>query len=76
MGNTKQFSEQLCAAILCADQSRYRISKAIGIPEGNLSRFMHGRAGLSMKSIDQICEYLGLRLIGPKRERKSKSKGK
>jgi hypothetical protein len=76
MGKSKRFTEQLRAALLDADESRYRISKATGIPEGNLSRFIHGGAGLSMESIDLICEYLELRLVGPKRNRKTKSKGR
>lgn len=76
MAKKKRFTDQLQAAILAAEDSRYRISKATGIPEANLSRFIHGGAGLSMESIDLICEYLGLELIGPKRKRKPMSKGR
>jgi hypothetical protein len=76
MALRKRFTEQLQAAILNADESRYQISKTTGIPEANLSRFIHGRAGLSMESIDLICEHLGLQLVGPKRKRKPKTKGK
>jgi Cro/C1-type HTH DNA-binding domain len=76
MRNTKRFTDQLRAAVLNAEDTRYKISKATGIPEGNLSRFVNGGGGLSMESIDLICEHLGLRLVGPKRTRKTKSKGR
>ena len=56
----KPVSEQLRAAILGADVSRYRISKDLGISEAALSRFVNGAMGLSLKSIDKISEYLGL----------------
>jgi hypothetical protein len=76
MGHTIKFTEQLRAAVLNCSESRYQISKATGIAEGNLSKFVHGERGLSMESIDLICEYLGLRLVGPKRKSKSNRKGR
>ncbi|MCC7085584.1 MAG: helix-turn-helix domain-containing protein [Pirellulales bacterium] len=76
MARKKQFTEQLRAAVLNADESRYRISKDTGIPEGNLSRFVHGDAWLSAESLDLICEYLGLELTKRKSKSKPKAKGK
>ena len=67
MAKSKPFSDQLRGAVLRAPQSRYEISKATGISEGNLSRFVHGTAGLSLNSLDRLCDYLGLRVVGPKR---------
>ena len=54
--------------------TRYAISKATGLPQSQLSRFVHGQEGLSVDSIDRICELLGLRLIGPKKTRIKKGK--
>ncbi len=68
MAKTKSFSDQLRRAILTADVSRYQISKATGIPQGNLSHFVHGDNGLSMTNVDLICAYLKLRLISDERE--------
>jgi DNA-binding Xre family transcriptional regulator len=65
MAKRKAFSDQLRAAVLNAPASRYEISKATGISEGNLSRFVHGAAGLSLASLDRLCDYLGLRVVGP-----------
>ena len=56
----KPVSEQLRAAVLNADVSRYRMSKDLGISEAALSRFVNGAMGLSLSSIDKVSEYLGL----------------
>jgi hypothetical protein len=65
MGKSKRFSDQLRAAVLAAPQSRYYISKETGISEGNLSRFVHGTAGLSLESLDRLCDCLELHVVGP-----------
>lgn len=70
---TKRFQQQLLDAIERSGLSRYAISKATGIPQSQLSRFVHGQEGLSIESINSICELLGLRLVGPA---KRKPKGK
>ena len=54
------FSEQLRQAIDQDERSRYRISLETGIPQGQLSRFMHDKGGLSLRSVDLLCECLGL----------------
>lgn len=76
MGTKQPFSDQLRAAVLNADVTRYRISKATGISESILSRFVRGDAGLSMEYVDRLADYLELRLVGPKRKPKTKPKGK
>ena len=55
-----EFSEQLREAIRKDERSRYRISIETGIPQGQLSRFMHDKGGLSLRSVDLLCECLGL----------------
>jgi hypothetical protein len=69
MKKAPRFSDQIRAAILNADETRYRIAKATGIPEGNLSRIVHGEAWMSETSLNRLCEYLGLRLEGPKKRK-------
>jgi len=58
----QSFSEQLRQAIDQDERSRYRISMETGIPQGQLSRFMHGKGGLSLRSVDRLCGCLGLRI--------------
>jgi len=56
------FTEELRQAIRRSGKSQYRICKETGISEGQLSRFVHGKVGLSLSSIDRLCECLELRL--------------
>lgn len=63
MAKPKKLSEQLRAAILNADKSRYRIAKETGLTEAGLSRFVNHVSGLSLDSIDKIGEYLGLEIV-------------
>ncbi len=59
-------SEQLRAAILAAAETgvtRYRISKETGVEQSALSRFVHGKVGLDLSSVDKLAAYLGLELV-------------
>ena len=49
--------------------SRYRISKALGIAESTMSRFMSG-SGLSMEYLDALAALLDLHLDASKRPKK------
>jgi len=66
------FSEQLRQAIERSELSRYAIGQAAGIDKATLSRFMAGKVGLSLESIDKIVSVLDLRLEAAKRSRKPK----
>jgi DNA-binding phage protein len=70
-----RFSDQLRRAIERSDKTRYRISQETGVSQAVLSRFMHQKVGLSMETVDLICECLGLRLVAddePARKRTTK----
>lgn len=56
-------SDQLKDAILNCGQTRYRIAQETGITEATLSKFIHGRHGLSLETVDTLGEYLGLQLV-------------
>ena len=71
---TKKFREQLVDAIERSGMTRYAISKATGLPQSQLSQFVHGHEGLSVESINRLCELLGLRLVGPKKRKTKKRK--
>lgn len=68
--NHVKLSDQLRAAIEAAGKSRYRLSKETGIDEATLSRFAHGKGGLSMEGIDLLGEALGLSITVGDRPRK------
>jgi transcriptional regulator with XRE-family HTH domain len=57
------FDEQLRRAIDASGMSRRAISKATGIDESNLSKFMSGKAGLSVEGINNICKLIGAKLV-------------
>jgi hypothetical protein len=56
-------SDQLRSCIHNAPISRYRISKITGVPEAVLSRFMAGKSGMSLVTIDKIGKVLNLSII-------------
>jgi hypothetical protein len=55
----RSFTDQIREAVKSSGMSRYLLSQQSGVDEGALSRFVHG-AGLSMESLDQVAEVLGL----------------
>lgn len=65
-------SEQLRLAIETAEISQYELARRIDLDKSVLSRFLHGKSGLSVQSIDAICQELGLEL---KKKRPLKEKG-
>jgi len=58
-----RFSRQLRSAIQNAEMSVYALCQVTGIDKAVMSRFMNGKRGLSLASIDRICDVLGLRLV-------------
>ena len=65
-------TELVQEAIRNSGTSRYRISKATGVDQGQLCRFMQGQpGGLSFESVDKVLDALGLEIvIRPRRKRK------
>lgn len=70
---SKTLTDQLRQAIETADKSRYALSKETGIDQAVLSRFVHGKGGLSLESWDRLAEALGLELV---KRRRPKPKGR
>ena len=65
--------DDIRTAIDRSEHSRYRISKATRIDQGQLSKLMGGEAGLSIASLERLAEFLGLEIvIRPKRRQKGK----
>ncbi len=68
----KSVSDQLREAIEAGPMSRRQISKATGLDESVLSRFVHGKSGLAVPSIDKVCKLLRLELRPIKKPRVKK----
>jgi transcriptional regulator with XRE-family HTH domain len=67
----ERFSDQIRRVVDASGRSRYAICKAIGLPQSAMSRFMTGKGGLSMDTLDKLAELLGFSVAARPR-RKSK----
>ena len=71
----KPLSEQLRAAIEKADVSRYELSKATGVSQSTLSKFvLRQRPGLSFDAMDRIGLELGLVIVKKSQPKKPKKR--
>jgi len=52
--------------------SRYRLWKETGIDQAVLSRFVAGKAGMTLKSLDVLADALGLRVVADRSKRKAR----
>jgi len=64
--------QQLRELIEASEQSRYRIWKDTGIDQGQLSKLVHGKAGVSVEVLERLIEYLDLEVIIRPAKRKGK----
>jgi len=64
MGNRKRqpVSEQLRRLIRERGESLAEIGRQTGVSHAVLSRFLRGERRLSTKTVDRLCEYLGVEL--------------
>ena len=72
---TNKVSERLREAIIDAPMSQRQIALRLGIDEGQFSRFMNHKGGLSMEGIDAAAELLGLELRPIRKPRAKAKKG-
>ncbi len=52
--------------------TRYRLCKDLGIDQGEMSRFFHGKQNVSLPMLERIAGYLGYDLMLVKRKRPKK----
>jgi transcriptional regulator with XRE-family HTH domain len=65
-----KLSDEIRRAVEASGRSRYAICKELGILQSSLSRFMSGKGGLTMASLDALAELLDLHLATDKRPEK------
>ena len=71
---SKLMSRQLREIIDASGLTRYRICKDAGLDQGLLSKFMAGKCGLGIESIDAIGKLLGVKLVATVRASKTKGR--
>jgi transcriptional regulator with XRE-family HTH domain len=59
----KRFSDQIREAVDASGMSRYRICAEIGLSQAAMSRFMAGKSGLSMDTLDRLAGLIGLAVV-------------
>jgi transcriptional regulator with XRE-family HTH domain len=70
MAKKPTLSESLRAALKNSPETRYQISRATGISQAQLSRFLHGKVGLTLANLDLLCNHLGVQIVGPDKKGK------
>lgn len=58
-----RLSDQIRQAVSASGLSHYGICKVLGIDKGLMSRFMAGKAGLSVANLDALAELLRLKIV-------------
>ena len=69
---SKKLTDQLRRAIDDSGLTRYRIAQETDIDESALAKFYNGHQGLSMKALDRLGEYLGLRIVMDREPKKGR----
>ena len=72
MKKRKRLSDEVKAAVDASGMSRYEICKRIGLDQGVMSRFMSGKVGLSMKTLDVLADFLDLHITTGTKAKKGK----
>jgi transcriptional regulator with XRE-family HTH domain len=68
----KTLSDQIRYAVDRSGMSRYAICNAIGLNQSTMSRFMNGKAGLSLAVLDKLAEVIGLVVVTKPESNKGK----
>ncbi len=72
MVKRKKLTEQLREIILTCGKSRYRIWQESGIEQEILSRFVNGKTGFTLKTLDKLGEVLNLQIVQAGKSKQSK----
>jgi hypothetical protein len=68
----RKLSDEVRQALIDCGQTRYAVSKATGIAESTLSRFVAGERWFDRDNLDILCQYLDLHLVRGRRRPKRK----
>ena len=77
MAKRVRLSDQVRRAVDASGRSRYSICKEADIDQATFSRFMAGKVGLAMTTLDDLADVLGLDILasGPATSAKTITRG-
>lgn len=58
----KRLSDQLREIIKSADESQYKIARAVDVDASQLSKFIRGQRNLGLAAVDRVGEYFDLEI--------------
>ena len=64
-----EFSDQIRKAVDDSGLSRYAICKRLGIDQSPFSRFMRGKAGLKLSTLDRLAKEIGFEIKITRKEK-------
>jgi transcriptional regulator with XRE-family HTH domain len=67
----KSISEQVRRAILNCGTTRYALSKASGVSQGMLSRYVAGEREMTLRTLDRLAPFIGITVTFKKQPRAS-----
>jgi hypothetical protein len=65
----KKFSDELRKLVRESGISHYRIRMDTGLDRAVISRFVNGKAFLSVEALDTLADYLGWKTVADKRKK-------
>ena len=70
----RKLSDQIRRAIETCGKTRYQIAKETGVDAATLCRFLQGKHGLSMETLDRIGECIGMQVVvdDPRKKRRGR----
>ncbi len=74
MSKRVRFADQIRHAIDESGLSRYAICKQIKLDQGAMSRFMKGKSGLLMETLDRLADLLDLNVTVGRKDKRSKGR--
>jgi plasmid maintenance system antidote protein VapI len=69
-------SDQIRQAIAASELTRYRIAQLSGVPQSTLSKFVNGKGGLTLDTLDRLSAVMGLGVVVEAKATKATPRGK
>lgn len=76
MGKRLKFSDQIRQAIDVSGLSRYEICKRMEFSESVMSKFMAGKSGLKIRTLDKLADVIGMSVVSSRGKKNIRKKAR